>query len=61
MNLLLDTSTAWQKQIREKRRTENLDSDLLGNWWSKIDTNIKKAEVREVSYQMAEKIIKDYE
>ena len=61
MNLLLETSVAWQKQIREKRRTENLDSDLLGNWWSKIDTEIKKAEVREVSYQMAEKIIKDYE
>lgn len=61
MNLLLETSVAWQKQIREKRRTENLDSDLLGNWWSKIDTDIKKAEVREVSYQMAEKIIKDYE
>lgn len=61
MNLLLETSVAWQKQIREKRRTENLDSDLLGDWWSKIDTDIKKAEVREVSYQMAEKIIKDYE
>jgi len=61
MNLLLDTSTAWQKQIREKRRLENLDSDLLGDWWSEIDVDIKKAVVKEVSYQMAEKIIKDYE
>lgn len=61
MNLLLETTTAWQKQIREKRKLENLDSDLLGDWWSGINTDIKKAEVREVSYQMAEKIIKDYE
>jgi hypothetical protein len=61
MNLLLDNSIAWQKQIREKRRQENSDADLLGNWWQDINVDIKKAEVKEVSYKMAEKIIEDYE
>ena len=61
MNLLLDNSIAWQKQIREKRRTESSDADLLGNWWQDIDVDIKKAEVKEVSYQLCKKIIEDYE
>ena len=61
MNLLLDTSIAWQKQIRDKRKLENSDSDLLGDWWSDINVDIKKAEIKEVPYLMAKKIIEDYE
>jgi hypothetical protein len=61
MNLLLDTSVAWQKQIRDRRKQENSDSDLLGDWWSNINVDIKKGEIKEVPYLMAKKIIEDYE
>ena len=61
MNLLLDNSISWQKQIREQRRIENSDSDLLGNWWQDINVDIKKAEIKEVSRELAKGIIEDYE
>lgn len=50
---------AWQRQIRERKAAEN--GDLLGRWWESIEADIKTAEVREIAYGMAEKIILEYE
>jgi hypothetical protein len=53
--------TAHQKIIRQKREDECLDADMFGNWWGSIDTDIKKAVVKEVDQALAKKIIEDYE
>lgn len=50
---------AHQRLVREKAEREN--QDLFGAWWQDIDTDIKKAEVREVSHQQAKEIIEKYE
>jgi len=50
---------AHQRIIREKKAGE-VDG-LFGQWWEDIDTDIKKAEVKEVPYGVAESVIKDYE
>ena len=55
----MNTQKAWQRQIREKAAISG--GDLLGEWWNQIDVDIKSAEVKEISYQMAEKIILEYE
>jgi len=51
---------AHQKIIREAKAKE-VTNDLLGNWWSAIDTDIKKAEVRQISPTTAKEIILEYE
>lgn len=52
---------AHQRIIRERKAAENGNNGLFGVWWRDIDTDIKKAEVRSVSYQTAKAIILDYE
>lgn len=52
---------AHQRVIRERRATEDADADLFGRWWEDIDIDIKKAVVREISYNTAEAIILKYE
>ena len=50
---------AYQRIIREKKSEEK--GDLLGRWWEKIDIDIRKAEVKEISYHQANEIILEYE
>ncbi len=50
---------AHQRIIREKAANSN--GDLFGRWWEDIDTDIKKAVVREIDYRTAQKIILEYE
>lgn len=52
---------AWQRTIRETRASENSDADLFGEWWRGVDTDIKKAVVREVSHETAKKVVLEYE
>ena len=51
---------AHQRVIRD-RFAANGDGGLFGRWWDAVDVDIKKAQVRQVSYRTAEKIILDYE
>lgn len=61
---LIDQSTrhgqAHQRIIRE-RIAVNGDGGLFGEYWKSIDTNIRKANISEVTYATAEKIILEYE
>lgn len=50
---------AHQKIIRDEQR--NKTDGLFGEWWQDIDTDIKKAVVKETTIGVAEKIIKQYE
>ncbi len=50
---------AHQRLVREKIAAQN--DDLFGNWWSDIDTDIKKAEVKEITHKQAKEIIEKYE
>jgi hypothetical protein len=51
---------AHQRLVREaKEREEGVD--LFGAYWHGIDTDIKRAEVREVSHHQAKEIIEEYE
>lgn len=52
---------AHQRIIRERRAAEDADADIFGRWWQGIDLDIRKADVREVSYETAESIILKYE
>jgi len=52
---------AHQRIIRERRAAEDADVDLFGRWWQGINVDIRKADVREVSYETAEAIILKYE
>ena len=52
---------AWQRLIREERAAQSLDADLFGRWWESVDTDIKKAVVREVDIPTARGIIETYE
>ena len=51
---------AWQRTIREQKAKSDV-FNLFGEWWKKIDVDIKKAVVQRVSYQTAVQIIKEYE
>ena len=51
---------AHQRKIREEKALKPSE-DLFGRWWEKIDTDIRKAEVREISYGQANEIIEEYE
>lgn len=51
---------AWQRKIREEK-AQRVDHDLFGAWWEDIDTDIKRAEVRPVTFQTAKAIIEEYE
>jgi hypothetical protein len=55
------TGKAWQRVIREERAAQSLDVDLFGRWWESVDTDIKKAVVREVDIPTARGIIETYE
>lgn len=50
---------AWQRKIREERASTG--GDLFGRWWEALNTDIGRAEVREVSYDTAKAIIEEYE
>ena len=56
-----DIGKAHQKVIREERGENAAHENLFGAWWDDIDTDIKKAEVRQISYATAEAIILEYE
>lgn len=51
---------AHQKIIREEKAADD-NADLFGNWFDGIDTDIKKAVVKETTRDIAEGIIKEYE
>ena len=50
---------AHQKIVRDK--AGEAKTDLFGNWWDEIDTDIKKAVVKETTRGVAEEIIHEYE
>ena len=52
---------AHQRIIREKKEIEAGSDGLFGSWWSGIDTDIKKAELREVDLRTAAGVITEYE
>ena len=58
---VFDVGKAHQRKIREERSLNAAQENLFGAWWEDIDTDIKKAEVREISYATAEAIILEYE
>ena len=51
---------AHQKLIRNKMQKEDA-WNLFGAWWKKVDTDIKKAVVKEIDYRTASHLIKKYE
>jgi len=54
---------AHQRIVRDRiaqEETEN-PSDLFGNYWEKVDTNIKNAVVKPVALSLAKDIIEQYE
>ena len=52
---------AWQRQIREKRKAEDLDADMFGQWWKGLNISIESASVEKISYQQASEVITKYE
>lgn len=54
------TEVAWQKKVRDERSITDADN-LLGEWWLDLDTDIAKAEVREINTRTATNIIEQYE
>ena len=61
MSETYDIGKAHQKTIREERSDNAASENLFGAWWEDIDTDIKKAEIREISYATAEAVILEYE
>jgi hypothetical protein len=51
---------AYQRVVREQLAVED-NGDLFGRWWEHIDTDISRAEVREIDIQTAATIILRYE
>ena len=51
---------AHQRLVREKKEQEE-SKNILGKWWKKIDTDIKKAVVKEIDYKQAKSVIEEYE
>ncbi len=60
-NTLRGQMKAHQRIVREQKSAQNGADGLFGNWWGKIDTDIKKAELRETTLRTASKIIEEYE
>lgn len=56
-----DIGKAHQRKIREEKAGLAGADDLFGAWWEGIDTDIKKAEVKEIDRATCEKIILEYE
>ncbi len=52
---------AHQRIIRERKASENGNDGLFGAFWNNIDTDIKKAELRETNLRTAAAIIEEYE
>ena len=48
---------AHQKKIKEERAQYAAQEDLFGAWWERLDLSKEKAEVKEVDYNTAKKII----
>tara|TARA_Y100000768_G_scaffold256517_1_gene195018 strand:- start:344 stop:1093 length:750 start_codon:yes stop_codon:yes gene_type:complete len=51
---------AHQKIIKDKMQKEDA-WNLFGEWWKEIDTDIKKAEVKEINIKTATNLIQRYE
>jgi hypothetical protein len=54
------TGKAHQRRIREREQISDM-GDLFGRYWERIDIDIGKSEVRQVSIATAKKIIERYE
>lgn len=52
---------AHQRIIREQKESENGRDGLFGSWWNSIDTDIRKAVVKPISYDSANAVISQYE
>ena len=52
---------AWQRQIREHKSENAHKENLFGCWWEEIDTDIKKAVVKPITFEAASNIILEYE
>ena len=51
---------AHQKLIRDKMQKEDAHN-LFGEWWKKVDVDIKKAVVQPINFVTASNLIKKYE
>ena len=56
----MNVGIAHQKLIRDKKAIED-KNNLFGEYWLNIDTDLKKAVVKEVTFDTAKKIIEEYE
>jgi hypothetical protein len=56
----LNVGICHQKIVRDKKAIED-KNNLFGEYWKDIDTDLKNATVREVSFITAKKIIEEYE
>ena len=52
--------TAHQKMVRDKMKREDA-LNLFGEWWEGIDTDIKRAEIKEINVRTATSLIEKYE
>ncbi len=52
---------AHQRIIKEQRAADDADADLFGRWWQGINLDLKRSDVRAVSYETARSIIEKYE
>lgn len=59
-NQLFDIGTAHQKIIRDKK-AETDKQNLFGAYWENIDIDLKKAEVKKVSFLAAKNMVEEYE
>ena len=57
----MGAGVAWQKQIREQRAREDLDADLFGQWWTRLDLDLGRATVQAIPVHTARAIIEQYE
>ncbi len=58
---LHNVGIAYQKIVRDRKAILDEEGNLFGDFWSKIDIDLKKAVVREISLNEAKKIIVEYE
>ena len=54
----MNKQIAHQKLIRDKMQKEDA-WNLFGEWWKDVDTDIKKAVVKEIDYRTASNLIKN--
>lgn len=52
---------AHQRIIREQRAQSRADTDLFGDWWLGVNTDIKTSTVKPIPYTTAAKVIREYE